>query len=196
MAQPSRQRSMAPAVFGVLLMVVGLGALAGRQLGFDVLPEIGRWGWPLFVIVPGVALLGASFLVPRPGGVALGVAGGVVTTVGGILLYQSQTSHWESWAYAWALIPAGVGGALVIHGMLAAERRLLMTGTWLGGIALVVFLAGAWFFEGIFSGDQRFADVGNAWPVAVIVLGAVLLLRGVLRPSPRPSPQPDEPQQP
>ena len=45
------------------------------------------------------------------------VGGTVATTVGLVLLYQNNTGHWESWAYAWALVgPAASGLGLALWG--------------------------------------------------------------------------------
>jgi hypothetical protein len=185
MQHSTPQRSMAgPAVIGLALVAVGVAAIAIREYDVNFLPHLGSWGWPLFVIVPGLVLLGASLVMQRPRGVAVAVAGAVVTIVGAILLYQSQTGHWESWAYAWALLPAAAGVALVGYGLYATDHRMWTVGVWLAGIAGAAFVFGAWFFEGLFAGDERFIDAGNWWPVAVIVLGAVLALWAFLRPAP------------
>ncbi|HEX2625391.1 MAG TPA: hypothetical protein VHL56_00630 [Candidatus Limnocylindrales bacterium] len=184
MQQPLPQRSMvAPAVIGVLLVVVGVIALIVREADVNLLPGLGTWGWPLFVLVPGLVMLGAGVLLPAPRGAGLAVAGSVVTTLGALLFYQSQSGHWESWAYAWALLPGAAGAGLLGYGVLARERGMRTTGTWLLGIAAVVFLAGAWFFEGLFAGEDRPVDLGNWWPIGVIILGAALALWAFLRPA-------------
>jgi len=95
---------------GVLLIALGAGALVVRTSGVQV-------GWPAWVILPGLALLVAAFAVPEPGGSALAVAGGIVTTVGAVLAVQDATGTYASWAYAWALVaPGGIGAGL--YGML------------------------------------------------------------------------------
>jgi len=137
-----------PAVLGLLLVGVGVAALAIRQYDINFLPNLGEWGWPFFVIVPGLVLMGASLIPARPQGAALAVVGAVITAVGALLLYQSQSGHWESWAYAWSLLPAAAGAALVLYGLFAGERGMWTAGLWLAGIAAVLFVAGAWFFEG------------------------------------------------
>ena len=47
------------------------------------------------------------------------IAGSIVTTVGSVLLYQQTTGHWESWAYAWALVGPGAAGlGMLVYGLL------------------------------------------------------------------------------
>ena len=40
-----------------------------------------------------------------------------------------------------------------------------------------MFVAGAWFFEGLFAGDERPLEIGNWWPVGVAVIGALDVVR-------------------
>ena len=176
-----------PAVVGLLFITFGAVALVLRGAGIDPFGAIGTWGWPLFVIVPGLVLLAASLVPAPPKGIGFAMAGAIVTTVGALLLYQSRTGHWESWAYAWALIPLGAGSALILYGLLARERGMVTTGLTMAGIAAALFLAGAWFFEGVFAGERRPTDVGAWWPIGVIVLGGVIVLRAVLLSAPRSS---------
>lgn len=184
MQQTFDRRSLsAPAVLGLILIVVGGSALIVREAGLDPSRAIGDWGWPFFVIVPGLVLLLASLIPTPPKRLGFATAGAVITTVGGLLLYQSQTGHWESWAYAWALIPAGAGVAMALHGLLARRRSIVNAGLWMTGIAGTLFLVGAWYFEGIFRGDQRFAQAGDLWPVAIVAIGVALVLRVVLLPA-------------
>jgi hypothetical protein len=174
------QRSVAaPAVLGLLFIGVGAVALVARQTGFDLFGSIGAWGWPLFVIVPGLVLLVAALVPAPPAGIGFAIAGSIVTTIGTLLLYQSRTGHWESWAYAWALIPAAAGVALVLYGLYARRPSMVRGGSWMAGIAAVLFATGAWFFEGIFAGELR-PEATDWWPIAIVALGAILVLRAVL----------------
>ena len=184
MQQTFDRRSLsAPAVLGLILIVVGGSALILREAGLDPSRAIGDWGWPFFVIVPGLVLLLASLIPTPPKGLGFATAGAVITTVGGLLLYQSQTGHWESWAYAWALIPAAAGVAMALYGLLAKRRSIVNAGLWMAGIAGTLFLVGAWYFEGIFRGDPRFAQAGDLWPVAIVAIGVALVLRVVVLPA-------------
>ena len=85
---------------GLLLVALGL-VLALARLG-------GGETWPLFIIVPGVAM--AAVAVAGPLRFAdLAVPGTIVATVGMILLVQEATGTFETWSYAWGLVLASVG---------------------------------------------------------------------------------------
>ena len=115
-------------VLGVFLVPVGLATLVLQRTGVDVSPWLGGSGWTLYVIVPGLGLLMAA--VGTTGGWAKGltVAGAILTTVGLTLLYQDQTDHYASWAYAWTLIPIAVGAAFVAHGWRVGRPDLVARG--------------------------------------------------------------------
>ena len=188
MQQSAGQRAMTgPAVVGVLLIAFGATALLLREIGVNPFGATGTWGWPFFVIVPGVVLLVASFVPAPPKGIGFAIAGAIVTTVGALLLYQSRTGHWESWAYAWALIPLAAGSALVLYGLLARASGMVTNGLTIAGIAAALFLAGAWFFEDVFAAEPRPTEAGAWWPIGAIVLGGLIVLRAGLPPTPRPS---------
>jgi cadmium resistance protein CadD (predicted permease) len=106
----------------------------------------------------------------------LAVPGSIVTTVGLILLYQNYTNHWESWAYAWGLIPMAVGIGLMINGAWSFRPGLVTQGRRLAITGLGLFLVFGAFFEVlIFRGFIGYAQW--LWPVLLIVLGLFLLLR-------------------
>jgi len=180
-----RRSVTAPAVLGVLLITLGAITLFVREVGFDVFAAIGSWGWPFFVIVPGLVLLAASLVPVPPRGIGFAIAGAIVTTVGALLLYQSASDHFESWAYAWALIPLASGAAMALYGLFARERKMVTTGTTMAAIAAGLFLVGAWFFEGIFAGERRLTDVDAWWPIGVIVVGGAIVLLAVVQREPK-----------
>jgi hypothetical protein len=176
------RNTTAATVTGVLLIVVGGAALALRQAGVDVFEVIGTGGWPVLVIIPGLVLLAMAVVPTPPRGVGFAIAGSIVTTVGGLLLYQSRSGDWDSWAYAWALIPLAAGLAMLGYGFLARVPGLVTAGLWTGGIAAVVLMIGAWFFEGLYAGLDRPTTVASWWPVGAMVIGALLVLRGLISP--------------
>jgi hypothetical protein len=178
---------------GAALIVVGGIALALEVSGVDLGRLLGGSGWTLFVIVPGLALLGAGVLYPSAG-LGLSIAGAITTTTGLILLYQDQFDHYESWAYAWTLLaPGAVGAGHLLHGLRVRDRELTATGLRLIGAAGVLFVVGALFFESVFDRGRIPFDVGEAWPVLLVVGGVGLILlslvgaRGERRPAPPPA---------
>jgi O-antigen/teichoic acid export membrane protein len=162
-------------VLGGILIVLGLLFFAGNQLNID----IGDATWPLYVIAPGVALVTLG-LTQRHGS-GLAIFGSVVTMVGLILLYQNATDHWESWAYAWALVgPGGSGMGMLLYGTRSGDRKMARDGFWNILIAAGIFAVGLLFFEGILgiSGD-RLPLPTWVLPVAVIGIGVLVLVRGL-----------------
>ena len=111
-------------ILGALFVLAGVGAFVARQAGIDPLGAVSDAGWPLFVIAPGVALLVASMFPQPPQGLAFAIPGGIVTSIGLLLFYQQATDHWESWAYAWALVGPGAAGlSMLPYGAFRASRR-------------------------------------------------------------------------
>lgn len=170
-----RGGSRGAAVLGVVLIVLGLVFFAGQALNMD----IGEVAWPFYVIAPGLAL--AAVGLTQRGGSGLTIAGSVVTMVGVVLLYQNATDRFESWAYAWALVgPGGSGIGMLLYGTGSGDRKMARDGFWTILGALGLFAVGLVFFEGIIgiSGD-RLPLPNWVLPVAVIVIGVVVLLRGL-----------------
>ncbi|MEP6468749.1 MAG: hypothetical protein ABJC24_03165 [Chloroflexota bacterium] len=173
-AERYRRGSSGTAVLGGLLIVVGLVFFIGQWLDID-------WGaatWPFYVIAPGLALL--AFGLTQRDGSGLTVAGSIVTIVGLVLLYQNATDHWESWAYAWALVgPGGSGLGMLLYGTRSGNRKMARDGFWQVLTAIGLFLAGFIFFEGIIGISGRRLPLPD-WvlPVGVIGLGVLVLIRG------------------
>lgn len=167
---------------GLILVAVGVVALSLRQAGLSFATLVDA-GWPLFIIVPGVVLLGAAFVPSPPDGLGFAVAGSVVTTVGAILLYQQSSGNWESWAYIWALIPLSAGIAIAVYGFLTGLHDLVGTGVRLVAVAAVLFLIGSWYFTSVFETGESPIDIESWWPVLVVGVGALILGRALLLPA-------------
>jgi hypothetical protein len=175
--QPPKERSgsQGAALLGAALIVLGLIFFAGQQLNLD----IGAAAWPFYVIAPGLALVTLGLTQRRGSG--LTIAGSVVTMVGLVLLYQNATDRFESWAYAWALVgPGGSGIGMLLYGTRSGDRKMARDGFSTILTALGIFAAGLVFFEVIIgiSGERQPLPY---WvlPVAVIVIGVLVLLRGL-----------------
>jgi hypothetical protein len=182
-----RRGSPGTAVLGGVLIVLGLVFFLGQWLDVD-------WGaatWPFYVIAPGLALL-AWGLTQRDGS-GLTVAGSIVTMVGLVLLYQNASNHWESWAYAWALVgPGGSGLGMLLYGTRSGNFKMARDGFWQVLVAVGLFMAGFVFFEGIIGiSGGRLPLPEWVLPAAVIGLGVLVLLRGFT--SGARSPSPDQP---
>ena len=73
--RPGRWRTARGIIVGAILIVLGLLFLAERL--FDI--DLGRYGWPLFVVLPGVLLFFASLVAPPREGPAWRRRGCIVT---------------------------------------------------------------------------------------------------------------------
>jgi len=174
-SQPSRRGRRQSTVVGGLLVLIGAILLAGQFLRVD----IGHYGWPFFVIVPGLVILFVALAARGAVSEGLAILGSIVTLTGLLLLFQDATDHYESWAYAWALVvPGAIGLGMILYGLTAHRPGNVRSGTRLVGIAVVLFLLGAAFFEGVIGigGYQLDHNAGVVLGVIIIALGAVMLV--------------------
>lgn len=167
------RRTRTSVIGGSLLILLGLFFLA-----LQMMPERLAWlriemSWPLIVVGVGLFLLVFGLLVGAPG---MAVPASVVAGIGALLYWQNATGNWESWSYAWALIPGFVGVGVILNGLLGGEkmRDSLEGGFWLILISLVLFAIFGSFLGGL-------TLFGSYWPVLLIVLGLVVLVRSFLR---------------
>jgi hypothetical protein len=176
--QPAQPRTAgSSAALGIVLVVVGLFALGVVLFGVDLT----QYGWPLFVIIPGLTLLVVGFL---GGGAGASVPGGIVTMLGLVLAYQSSTGDWASWAFAWALIaPGGVGLGLYLQALRDRDPEGLRRGRTLMFVAALIFMIGFVLFESILgiSGLDYGVFGKAALPALLIVIGLILLVRSIQR---------------
>lgn len=145
---------------GLLLLGGGLILL----LGFSAL-------WPLFILGPGLGIMWFAYSggkVTAP----FAVPGMLVSGTGGLLLFQTITGYWESWAYAWILYGVFFGVGLMIMGERMQLRELRTIGRTLTVISGGVFLASALIFTIFTSPLFRLMLT-----IALIATGAYLLWR-------------------
>jgi hypothetical protein len=110
---------------GGLLLLLGIVVWLGQAFELD----LGQVGWPFFVIVPGLALLGVGLAATGRLGEVLAMVGGLVTVAGLVLLLQNATDRFDTWAYAWTLVVLvgpGIGRCLV--GVVRGRRDLAVSG--------------------------------------------------------------------
>jgi hypothetical protein len=174
------RRDQVNLLVGLVLIILGGIFLLGQI--FDL--RLGSSFWPLFIIVPGLVL----FYFMAVGGkeaAPLAIPGSLVTAVGLLLFYQNLTGHWESWAYAWALIfPTSFGIGLVIMGMRSENEGMRRTGEVFARVGMIVFVVGGMFFELLIGiGGARGTQI--LLPVLLIAFGGYTILRQLSSGRPR-----------
>ncbi len=157
---------------GLVLILLGVAFLVAQ-----VMPEQFAWlnperNWPLIIIGVGLLLLIIGLLTGAP---AMAVPACIVGGIGGILYVQNATGNWESWSYAWTLIPGFVGVGVMLSGLLSGQgSKAIQEG---GGSILVSLVLFAIF--GSLFGAADFAI--PIWPVMLIAVGVIMLIRAIVR---------------
>jgi hypothetical protein len=156
---------------GIMLILIG-----GLFLAMQIMPELSDkfWSifdWPFIIIGVGVFLLIFGLLAGTPG---MAVPATIVAGIGGILAYQNATGQWESWAYAWSLIPGFVGVGVMLSALFGeGGSEGFRSGLTLLFISAILFL--------IFSSIMGANPLGAWWPVLLIILGLWLLIQPLFR---------------
>lgn len=164
----SSQRSAL--VGGLLLILLGVLFLLG-QVAPGLFDWLDAFSWPLIIVGVGVLLLIIGVLTNTPG---MAVPACIVGGIGLLLYWQNQTGNWESWSYAWALIPGFVGVGTVVMGLWQGKWDEARGGLWLMVISALLFIVFGSFLGGLFGGDLGF--IGRWWPLALIALGVLSLI--------------------
>lgn len=166
-------------VLGVVLILTGVGYLV-----FEIIPrwffeiDIAHYGWPVFVIVPGLVLIGVGGTTREVSGLCL--PGAVVTVAGFVLMVQNIFDLFATWSYAWALVvPGGVGLGMWLQGLVIDSPVMRAEGARTLGSGFILFLLMAVFFEGIVHVSGRdFGFFGRVlFPLLIIVVGVVVMVR-------------------
>ncbi len=171
-------------IVGLVLILLGGAALLVQVGGLTI-------GWPIWIIVPGLALIVGAVAVGGSGGAGIASVGGIVLMTGVVLAVQEANGLYQTWAYAWALVaPGGVGVGLTVYGLLARRSDDLRAGLTTLFVGIVIFLVGFLFFEGVLglSGDQFSAWTEIAVPLALVGIGIVVIV-GAFIPGPWRRPQ-------
>ncbi len=166
------QRGRSNVAAGVLLILFGAAFLAAQ-----LAPGMFGWlrpeqNWPLIIIGAGVLLLVLGLLVGEPG---LLVPAAIVGGIGGLLYWQSVTGRWESWAYAWTLIPGFVGVGVFFSRLIEGRPREAFTE---GGQAILISMVLFAVF-GTLLGQRDFP--GLVLPVLLIGAGLLVMINTLLR---------------
>ncbi len=156
---------------GLILIAIGVLALVGNLLRFDVWHYL----WPFFIVGFGLAFFVGMIAGGKSAG-ALAIPGSLFVTLGLLFFVQTLFNHYASWAYAWALVaPASVGVGMLIFARWSNKPELAAPGRILITIGLVIFLVAGLLYETA-AGLLGFARLGNViWPLLLILLGVLIL---------------------
>jgi len=164
-------------VIGAVLIIMGLLLFAGQLFGWSLSGLL----WPLWIIVPGAAVLLFGLTAKGDAGEPLCIVGSIITTVGLVLVAQNLTGLWASWAYAWALVgPTASGVGVWLNGVLKDKPDNVKEGGELIRVGLTLFVIAFVFFE-LVLGVSGFGLGRLALPVALIALGLFFLARTLWR---------------
>ena len=155
------------------LVMIGIGAWF---LAIELSPQVKNFAyggdtWPIPIIAIGGWLALVGLMTWTPG---MFIPASIVGGVGGLLYWQNATGNWESWAYAWALIPGFTGVGILVDGLLTRKRGAALTGFWFIFYSLVLFGVFGSFLGG-------WSLISRLWPLLVIGLGLFILARGLFR---------------
>ena len=113
-------------------------------------------------------------VLTRTGGLAIPVS--IISGIGSILYYQNLTGNWETWQFAWALIPGFVGVGIALGTLFSPQP---FKDGWQASLILLVISAVLFM---IFGGSSFFGwNTQFVWPAVIIVFGFFMLIRGFLR---------------
>lgn len=155
---------------GLILIILGVIFLLG-QVAPGLFGWLDAFSWPLIVVGVGVLLLIIGVLTNTP---SMAVPASIVGGIGLLLYWQNQTGNWDSWAYAWALIPGFVGVGTLVMGMWQGNWDEARGGLWLMVISALLFVVFGSFLGGLFGGNLGF--IGRWWPLALIALGVLSMI--------------------
>ncbi len=158
-------------IIGVLLILLGIWFLMVQLVpGLDSFVRI-ELSWPIIVVGVGLFLFLFGLLANEPD---LAIPACIVGGIGCILYWQNATGNWESWAYAWTLIPGFVGVGILLSGILGGKFR----SAWSSASSLLLISIVLFLIFGSLFGDL---PLGGYWPILIILLGVWLLIRTLFR---------------
>ncbi len=156
-------------VVGVFLVAVGL-----IYLVLNFIPGVSAGNtWPIIFFI-----LAAGFYVPaflwksaQRGLAGLFIPGSIFLALGLIFAYDVITQDWASWAYAWLLIPAGVGLGLWLGSIVGQWGKATeQVGLWMMAITAGLFA----IFGTVFASSDVMRVAG---PLVIILAGVLILFR-------------------
>jgi hypothetical protein len=158
--------------FGVALILLGGIFLAVRFIPGLESQFSALMSWPMIIIAVGVGLLFLGLLAGTPG---MAVPACIVAGIGGILYWQNTTGRYETWSFAWALIPGFVGVGILLASLLGDRQH---RSAWEGFNMIITSAVLFLIFGSIFGG---FESLGTYWPLLIVGAGVLLLVRAFIK---------------
>ena len=159
---------------GTVVLGAFLVAIGAIFLVLNLIPgvDMGKT-WPVIFFFLATAFYLPAFLWQgaRRGLGGLFIPGSIMLVLGLIFVYDVLTGDWASWAYAWLLIPAGVGLGLTLGSAVGGwGRGPAQTGLWLMGVDVGLFA----LIATVFGGNPAIRTFG---PLVIILAGVLILVR-------------------
>ncbi len=152
------------------LILIGLGVLFFL---FNIIPGFNLPAlWPMIFLVLAFGFFAPPLVWPqaREGLSGLFIPGAIMLMLGIIFFYNTLTNDWASWAYAWTLIPGGVGLGLWLGSWYGGwGKDSMAVGQWMLAISVLVF--------GLFGTLFGSPALKIAGPLMLILGGALLMAR-------------------
>lgn len=165
------QRRNSNLAAGLVLILLGIWFLVARLFPELQVWQIERFSWPLIVIGVGAVMFIVGLLSGSPN---MAEPAFVIAGIGGLLYWQNSTGNWDSWSYAWALIPGFSGLGSIVHGLLGGNMRRRVT----RGVRSLVVSGILFMIFGSFFGGLDL--LGPYWPVLVIGVGVYMLVKALI----------------
>jgi hypothetical protein len=98
--------------------------------------------WPLFIILPGAAMLAIYYLIDHDATGPFAIPGMIVTGTGMILFVQQNLlGGGASWSYAWTLYGVFFGVGMMMMGQRFGSTTIIEIGRWFAAIGGIGFVA-------------------------------------------------------
>jgi hypothetical protein len=172
-----KNRNLTGAIIGIVLVLVGIFALFGRNFVFFNTDSL----WPLIVVGVGAAFFVAMILGDKSRG-GLAVPGSILVMIGLILFVMNLTDSWEAWSYCWTLIICAVGAGVWINGLWSGQPDLKQRGFATLRTGLMLFIIFGAVMELIFSlSGEGHTGLLLFWAILLTLAGAYLLITHILK---------------
>jgi hypothetical protein len=169
------KRNYGALVVGVVLICLGALSLMER-----LFKGTGFWGWvwPIMIMAFGALFFIGMFIFGKSYG-WMAIPGSIIAVNGLMLFLQNLTGRWETWSYSWTIILISVGLGIFIMGAWEGSESRKKAGKKVMEIGFILFIIFGAFFEIIFSFGVSEGWRSYMFPIALLALGAYLVLKQI-----------------